>query len=120
MNAAFSRKRSLAVACGIVLVLLILVSIVVKQAGEPSYSGRSLGSWLRVLHNPRSTPAQQQFAQDAIRAMGTNVIPSLLRQLGLFPPLENRGTLRIKALRIGSKGRTRTYNPPVNSRLLYH
>lgn len=78
MNAAFSRKRSWAVALGVVLVLLILVTIVVKRAGEPSYSGRSLGSWLRVLHNPKSTPAQQQLAQDAIRGMGTNVIPSLL------------------------------------------
>ena len=60
------------------LVLAILLAVALGRVGEPSYGGRSLGSWLRVLHNPKSTPAQQQLAQDAIRAMGTNVLPSLV------------------------------------------
>ncbi len=78
MNAAASRKRLWAVLFGLILVLAIVFAIAVGRNGEPSYGGRSLGSWLRLLHNPKSTPVQQQLAQDAIRAMGTNVLPSLL------------------------------------------
>jgi HEAT repeats len=78
MNAASSRKRLWAVLSGSMLVLAILFAVALGRGGEPSYGGRSLGSWLRVPHNPKSIPAQQQLAQDAIRAMGTNVVPSLL------------------------------------------
>ena len=63
------------------LVLAILFAAGVGRAREPSYAGRSLDSWLRVLHNPKSTPAQQQLAQDAIQAMGTNIVPSLVRAM---------------------------------------
>jgi hypothetical protein len=78
MNGASSRKRSWAALSGLILVPAILLAVALGRVGEPSYGGRSLGSWLRMLHNPKATPAQQQLAQDAIRAMGTNVIPSVL------------------------------------------
>src|SRR5689334_13204406 len=81
MNAASSRKRLWAALSGLILVLAILLAVALGRVGEPSYGGRSLGSWLRVLHNPKSTPAQEQLAQDAIRAMGTNVLPSLVNAM---------------------------------------
>ena len=80
MNAGSSTKRLWAVVSGLVLVLVVLLGLALNRARDPSYGGRSLGSWLRMLHNPKSTPAQQQLAQDAIRAMGTKRLAERLKK----------------------------------------
>ena len=48
---------------------------------EPSYQGRSLSQWLVKFDTWDSSLAAQAEAEDAIRHMGTNVIPHLLRYI---------------------------------------
>lgn len=66
---------------GTVLLLAVLAAVYLFSGVEsegPLQEGRSLRGWFRVLRNPDSTPAEKQYAQQAINAMGTNVIPGIL------------------------------------------
>jgi hypothetical protein len=51
---------------------------------DPSYGGKTLGEWLRtrMADSPELTPA----AKDAIRHLGTNAIPALLKRLAYARP----------------------------------
>ena len=69
------RAWAIALAIGVLGALAFGIALAPK---EPSYGGRSLGSWLRLLHNPKSQPAHEKAAIQAIRAMGTNLLPALL------------------------------------------
>jgi hypothetical protein len=49
-----------------------------------------------------------------------SALTQFLTQLGNFRPSVRRKLLMINNGSVGSRGRTRTYNPTVNSRVLYH
>jgi HEAT repeat protein len=58
---------------------------------EPSYNGRSLSDWLVALtdHSPEGEP---EVAEEAIRQIGTNAIPFLVRYSGYTPSLLRLGS----------------------------
>lgn len=77
------RKRILLIAgaafiiCGLALVLYIS-----HESSEPVYQGKALSYWLTAYSSRQGQPAPKSDAADeAIRHMGTNCLPRLLRLL---------------------------------------
>src|SRR5436309_2139027 len=81
---------------GIVVVLLVagvsgLLLWLVGGPREPVYQGRTLSSWLdhhvpsSAAHPPYNSPGWQK-AEEALRAIGTNGIPTLLEMIGAKEP----------------------------------
>jgi hypothetical protein len=66
------------------VIILALLGIVViglifaPKPSEPTYEGKRLSIWLREMSD---SPEQQKRAANAVRAMGTNALPSLVRML---------------------------------------
>jgi hypothetical protein len=74
------RKR---VYIALVIVLVALVSVMVWQGlreREPVYQGKSLRVWLREYPLGENT-GTSKMAEDAVRHIGTNAIPTLLEML---------------------------------------
>lgn len=67
------------------VVLILIVATVAAilpgalRSHEPSYQGRPLSAWLTDLEE--GTDEKAQFAKEAVRHMGTNAIPPLLRMM---------------------------------------
>jgi HEAT repeat protein len=59
---------------------------VLQIPGEPSYEGKSLGEWLAMRRNLSELSTN---AVEALRAMGTNVLPALLTRLTYKEPIFN-------------------------------
>jgi HEAT repeat protein len=61
----------------------LAVALVALPAGsaEPKYQGRSLTKWLSLFREAEADTAQEKRASEAVRAIGTNAIPQLLRML---------------------------------------
>jgi HEAT repeat protein len=51
------------------------------QSAEPKYQGRSLTKWLSLFREAEADTAQEKRACEAVRAIGTNAVPYLLRML---------------------------------------
>jgi len=72
----------LAVGVGLSVVLCAFFS----SPGEPSCQGRCLSQWLDIYREGDSTPALGAEPEKAIRAIGTNAIPFLLKWISYEPP----------------------------------
>src|SRR5678816_2434558 len=69
----------------VVLVVVVLVAVAVWPGPkEPEYQGKKLSEWLE-MHNDR--PAK---STEAVRAIGTNAIPFLVRWIGTECPAWKR------------------------------
>ncbi|MDB6066650.1 MAG: repeat-containing protein [Pedosphaera sp.] len=80
------RKRSRVAFILLLLLVLGAIAWLTLRQNEPVYEGKALSVWLEVYHtNPQSDdPAGLEAlkaADEAVRHMGTNVIPTLLREL---------------------------------------
>jgi hypothetical protein len=75
-----SRKLLVAATVSLLLVLLWLVLLPLGEAPEPEYQGKPLKVWLEDFDNGQGS-AKYREAQTAIRAMGTNSLPFLIRYL---------------------------------------
>jgi HEAT repeat protein len=73
------RQRS-TVSAFLVCVIVAMVASSARPA-EPSYQGRSLTKWLSLFREAEVDSAQEKRACEAVRAIGTNAIPHLLRML---------------------------------------
>jgi HEAT repeat protein len=51
------------------------------QSAEPKYQGRSLSKWLSAFRKAKDDSAEEKHASEAVRAIGTNAVPQLLRML---------------------------------------
>lgn len=53
-----------------------------RRPSEPSYQGRKLSAWLKECSSqPANLTAEQQRANAALRAMGTNALPAMVRMI---------------------------------------
>jgi HEAT repeat protein len=80
-----SHRPTLRICLQIIFLSLLTVSSV--QASEPSYNGRPLSEWLLVLeegHTMSGEPVEAPTAEEAIRQIGTNGIPTLIDLLGVY------------------------------------
>jgi hypothetical protein len=68
-----------------VVAAAIALIVWVARPNEPSYGGRSLTEWLELYNtSERDTPAEREAA-GAVRAIGTNALPCLLRWIQYEP-----------------------------------
>lgn len=72
-------RRSVVTAGVVFVALVLLVAGRLFYTGEPSYEGRSLSAWLEDLDGQAWN--EPTAAAEAIRAMGTNVIPYLVEDI---------------------------------------
>jgi hypothetical protein len=72
------RQILLVLACGMFLVVLYAL---LRGSDEPSFQGRSLSAWQAAYPSETTTnlSRQQEAVADAIRHMGTNTLPLLLK-----------------------------------------
>ena len=71
------------VASAIFLLLGLVWFFALHVRPEPSYHGKPLAVWLRTYGSSRSSPQSREWreADDAVRHIGTNCIPVLLRMI---------------------------------------
>lgn len=88
----------------LVLAAALLLFLFFRPAPpEPTHAGRPLRDWLVEFdHGSRTT--NYAAASAAIRAMGTNALPALIRYLRLKDPPFNRQRIKLKA-RLKMRGR---------------
>ena len=80
------RRKSLWVGFVVLLILLAAIFAFSSYFSEPRYQGRRLSHWLAENHD-RYSPE----SQEALRAIGSNAVPTLLKMLQLEEPFSLRG-----------------------------
>ena len=82
-----NRRRNL-----ILLTLLAFLGVVflclALRPREPTYRGKRLSTWLQSLHIGKWVEAEE--AREAVKEMGTNALPTLIRMLGTRDPFLKR------------------------------
>src|ERR1041385_3654595 len=51
------------------------------RCAEPTYQSKSLTKWLKVFEKSEPNSAEENRARDAVRTIGTNAIPNLIKML---------------------------------------
>ena len=98
---------------GLAIVLMALCLVMISRASrEPEYQGKPLRAWLEDLDGGYGT-TKYDAGQAAIRAMGTNSLPFLIRYLRCKDPLFYHQWIRLKAKLGLSPGR-------VNDAVFWH
>jgi HEAT repeat protein len=79
---------------------------------EPRYHGRSLSKWL-ALYSPTRDPSDFDEAEKAIRAIGTNALPYLLKWIRQEPPFWQRAAFNTfpTSIRGSPQARALLYGP---------
>jgi hypothetical protein len=101
------KHRALLIATPCVALALVL-AVLLAHDDEPRYKGRSLSKWLQVYSDNSMTPDSPELTEavQAIRAIGTNAFPSLLKWIRQDPPSWHRAAHRKLPLPL-------TYSPGV-------
>ena len=72
--------RALELTTGYVLTaLLIHLGTSVSYGAEPKYQGKRLGQWVELYENARADSAEENQAVQALKAIGSNAIPYLVK-----------------------------------------
>src|SRR4051812_47188734 len=86
-------------AIGAVLLLAVLVAIVWPGEKEPEYQGKKLSYWLEI-----TTHEEYVEAREAVRQIGTNALPLLLKWIRYSPWYEKKAvTTVLKQLPPGAR-----------------
>jgi hypothetical protein len=74
-----------------------IVAIAWPKEEEPTYRGKKLSQWLNIYCRPIHNRDNKLEAEEAVRQIGTNAIPWLLKWIGKHPPAWSRavGDLRV-------------------------
>ena len=97
-------KRAKVVLAVLAVVLVGVIDWQVESSGEPSYHGRSLSYWIRSYRRDESlvqlaaSPEEVATADDAIRHIGTNAFPYLLKWVAYDPDSRLRRLQAIGAM----------------------
>src|SRR6185436_14560086 len=59
--------------------LLVMVTVSFFRERESSYNGRALSDWIKILSKRDGSDLETARAESAIRQIGTNAIPWLLK-----------------------------------------
>jgi HEAT repeat protein len=88
-------EKRVGLALGVLAALIGVVAWQVLRPPEPVYGGERLSGWLADLDlNSAQSPLR---ATQAVRALGTNAIPALLRMLRAEDPLWKKGLIAFNA-----------------------
>ena len=67
---------------GAIIAVLSTLLWVFLTSREPIYGNRSLTYWLRVLEEPSRSRSQRDEAAEAVRKIGSEAVPHLIRMVG--------------------------------------
>jgi hypothetical protein len=74
----------------IVAFIAAIVAITWPNEEEPVYRGKNLSQWMNIYCRPIHTEEDRVEAEEAVRQIGTNAIPWLLKWIGKHPPAWSR------------------------------
>ena len=82
------KRRTILLACGLMAIAAAIL-VATSPDPEPSYRGRSLREWVSNAewHQPQAT---QEEAKEAIRHIGSNAVPYLLKAIDYEPTAWNQ------------------------------
>src|SRR5919108_2859547 len=102
MKLKATRKTRVRVVLTLSGLLAVVCLLVLSSSDEPEYQGRELSRWLNELaHSDSPVDADKPIpAREALREMGTKVIPHLLKRLRFRDSFAKRNLVRL-ALRAG-------------------
>ena len=63
------------------VLLTTTMVLLVLDSHEPTYQGKTVSQWLEAYHPGIGSPDETKWASEAVRAIGKDAIPSLLRLL---------------------------------------
>ena len=79
-------KKKLFLVCGTLVIAAVFVAVLLETSSkEPTYEGRTLSGWISIYSSgysgtsPHATKAEMEAAEKAIRAMGTNCFPIVIK-----------------------------------------
>ncbi len=78
-DASMSKSRTLSTS--LIGALVLTIATASARSAEPKYQGRSLTMWLSAYRDAGVDTAEEKRAAEAVRGIGTNAIPYLLRML---------------------------------------
>jgi hypothetical protein len=81
----------------IVAFIAVIVAIAWPEGEEPVYHGKSLSQWMNIYCRPIHTEVDRPEAEEAVRQIGTNAIPWLLKWIGKRPPAWSRAVGNFRA-----------------------
>lgn len=73
----------------IVAFIAVIVAIAWPEGEEPVYHGKNLSQWMNIYCRPMHQGDKLE-AEEAVRQIGTNAIPWLLKWIGKHPPVWSR------------------------------
>ena len=73
-----TRRQALVLLACLTLAVLFVVPLLTSER-EPCYKGRTLSRWWDLRTAPEASPAVREESAEAIRKIGTNALPFLLR-----------------------------------------
>jgi hypothetical protein len=82
------------IASGIIIAFLIAIAVWPGEK-EPEYQGKTLSEWLYTGWNSPEASPRQAEAADAVRHIGTNALPYLLRAVAYETPPSRKGIYRL-------------------------
>jgi len=74
----------------IVAFIAAIVALTWPKEQEPVYHGKSLSQWMNIYCRPMHNEGDRLEAQEAVRQIGTNAIPWLLKWIRKHPPVWSR------------------------------
>jgi len=94
------KKKRLLIIAAVVFVVAVLAVFLWPGEREPEYQGKQLSEWLEVYdrqyqHRNRPSDVEVLQAWDAVREMGTNCVPQLLRWIRYERPAWRRIIIHI-------------------------
>src|SRR6266404_2982002 len=89
------RQRRVYLLVVVLVVAGVLVAVFARREREPEYGGKRLSEWVRQYYQPRKyggSPNADIDASSALRNIGTNALPHLVRWLNYYeaPPWKSR------------------------------
>jgi HEAT repeat protein len=112
------KRRGISLAIGCAALLVAISAFVLLRfwgSAEPSYQGQSLSGWLEKYQSTRVNGRRSPDAEEAVRQIGTNALPTLIRMLRA-----RDSSLKQAAMKWSSKQRLIKLNLTPATKLRFH
>jgi HEAT repeat protein len=75
------KRRILLILFPVAAVAIVGLVMVLTREREPEYGGKKLSEWMEQLGSKSSGSPEEEMAEEAIRHIGTNALPVLLKRI---------------------------------------
>ena len=87
------KRRRIILLVGCVVTVILMIVAKWPREREPGYGGKQLSEWLTVIAKTNSSDLDGVEAKDAVRRIGTNALPCLVKWVGYEQPAWKRRLL---------------------------